>query len=154
MWGPRLSFSWERTAVRSRRDASLADRIREASLSFRPEVRLFGCAEPPQRSEAGASGRTRVLLAAPRRPVFVAGALDYSDLPGEAAVRSHAEPQERERCRGSDLCEEDVITGSAIVLGRGPTVSCSHTRMCVPRCRPASALVSRTGASLYLPLLP
>lgn len=29
---------------------------------------------------------------------------------------------------GSGLCEEDVITGSEIFLGRSLTVSCSHTR--------------------------
>lgn len=109
-----------------------AERPRSVSIpQQRTEVSLFGCTEPPQRSEVEASGRTRVLLAAPHRPVFVAGVLNYSNLPEEAAVRAHADSEERDNGRGSDLCEEDVITGSEIVLGRGPTVSCSHTRMCV-----------------------
>lgn len=31
------------------------------------------------------------------------------------------------KCTGSGLCEEDVITGSEIFLGRSPSVSCAHT---------------------------
>lgn len=36
---------------------------------------------------------------------------------------------------GSGLCEEDVITGSEIFLGRSLTVRSSHTRVCVPHCQ-------------------
>lgn len=62
-----------------------------------------------------ASGRPCVALLAPLRPVFVSGLSDYSCIPEDVVSTS---PRPEAQRKQEVVCEEDVITGSEISLGR------------------------------------
>lgn len=95
-------------------------------------VLSLACWEPPDRSNMEASGGPCVALAARVRPVFVSGLLDYSYVPEEVILIAPWPAARRtwkhvRSWTGSGLCEEDVIAGSEIFLGRILPVSCSYT---------------------------